>query len=133
MKVSTTQYAKALLELTENKSEQEIVDVVKNFSEQLRTDGQLKNSAGIIEKFSGLYNSAHGIVDAEVVTSRKLGSEQISRLEIFIKEKYAAKEIIISNVVDESIKGGIIVKVGDDIIDGSVSGQLKRLRNILSK
>jgi len=56
MKISPTQYAKTLLELTENKSEQESLAVVIKFVQQLKKDGQMKNAGAIMEKFKQLYN-----------------------------------------------------------------------------
>ena len=133
MKISTQQYAKVLLELTENKTEKEIGDIIARFAEQLKKDGQIKNYKKIIENFSKVYNSAHGIVEAEVTTSRKLESHQVHQVEKFIKEKYAAKDVVINNTIDENIKGGVIVRVGDEVLDASVSNQLRRLKRELVK
>lgn len=133
MKVTTAQYAKILLELTENKTEKEISSVVLRFAEILKRDGQMKNAGKIVEKFSEIYNAKHGIVEAAIVTRQKIERQDVDRIEKFIKEKYGAKEVVINNVVDKNIKGGIIVKVGDEILDGSVSSQLKRLKVALIK
>ncbi|KKQ44167.1 MAG: F0F1 ATP synthase subunit delta [Candidatus Moranbacteria bacterium GW2011_GWC2_37_8] len=133
MKVSIKQYSQTLLELTENKSESEIFDIVQSFAEQLKKDGQLKNSSKIIEKFSEIYNAANGIVEVTVTTSRSLSSDQADKIESYIKEKYSAKEVLINNVVDEKIKGGIVIRVGDEIIDGSIEAQLKRLQKELAR
>jgi F-type H+-transporting ATPase subunit delta len=130
MKATVTQYAKTLFELTDKKSEQEISHVVKKFAEVLRNDGQVKNAKNIIEKFSQLYNEKHGIIEATVVTREKL--DDLEKIEKFVKEKYEAKEVILKNIIDEDIKGGIVIKVGDEILDGSVSAQLKRLKKALS-
>ena len=133
MKVSTIQYARTLLELTENKSQEEILVVVKKFAEILKENGQIKNTARIMEKYAELYNAAHGIVVAEVVTGSDMGQETSDKVRKFIAEKYNVKDVEMNVVVDEKIQGGIIIKVGDEILDGSVSGQLKKLKNILSK
>lgn len=133
MKITPQQYAKTLLELTDGKSEQEVLNVVKKFAEVLRKDGQIKNAGKIMEKFSEMYNEKNGIVEAEVTSSRKLSSDQVHQVEKFIKEKYSAKEVVIKNIVDENIKGGIIIKVGDEVMDGSVDSQLKRLKRELVK
>lgn len=133
MKITPTQYAQTLLELTEKKSEQEVSDIVKSFAEKLKKDGQIGNAKKIMEKFSELYNIKHGIVEAEVVTSRKLESHQVHQVEGFVKEKYQAKEVVLNNTVDEKIKGGVIIKVGDEVLDGSISRQLRELKTILSK
>lgn len=133
MKVSTQQYAKTLLELTDGKSEQEVLDIVKKFAEVLKKDGQLKNAKNIIEKFSDLYNKEHGIVYTLIVGRQKVSQDVLEKVNEFVKRKYSAKEVEIENVVDEKIKGGIVIKVGDEVIDASVDAQLKRLKNILSK
>lgn len=133
MKISTQQYAKTLLELTENKAEKEISGIVLRFAEVLQKEGQIKNTAKIIEKFSELYNAKHGIVEAMIITKDKIKDSEIKKIENYIKEKYSAKEIIMNNIIDEKIKGGIIIKVGDEVLDGSVSAQLKRLEKELVK
>lgn len=120
------------MELTDGKSEQEISAVVEKFALQLKKDGQLKNIERIMQKFSALFNKQNGIVEAEVVSREKLGAEMIKELEKFIREKYSADVVAIENVVDADIKGGIIIKVGDEILDGSVATQLKKLKKTLS-
>lgn len=131
MKATTLQYAKTLLELTDGKSEQEISSIVEKFAKQLQKDGQLKNAKSIMEKFSELFNSSHGIVQAQAITSKKL--ENTKEVEQFIAKNFSAEKVEVEYVVDETIKGGIIIKVGDEIIDGSVATNLKRLKNILVK
>ena len=132
MKISTQQYAKTLLELTENKTEKEISGIVLRFAEVLQKEGQIKNTAKIIEKFSEVFNAKHGIVEATIITKDKIKDSEIKKVENYIKEKYGAKEIVINNIIDEKIKGGIIIKVGDDIIDASIANQLKKLEKSLS-
>jgi F-type H+-transporting ATPase subunit delta len=133
MKISTSQYAKTLLELTENKSEQESLAVVIKFVQQLQKDGQLKNAPKIMEKFGQLYNETHGIVEAKVSSRENLSQDILGKIKAFVKDKYSAKEVVLETAVDGNIKGGIIIKVGDEIVDGSVSAQLKKLKNLLSK
>lgn len=133
MKATVAQYAKTLLDLTDKKSEQEIFDITKKFAEVLKKDSQIRNAKNIIEKFSELYNAKHGIVEASVISSRELSSDQVHQVESFIKEKYDAKEIVIENIVDKNIKGGIVIRVGDEVLDGSASAQLKRLKKELVK
>ena len=132
MKITNQQYAKTLLELTENKTEKEISDIITHFIDVLRKGKQMKNAQKIIEKFSGLYNAKHGIVEAAVITKSKMAESEIKKIKDYVKKKYGAKEIIINNVVDEKIKGGIIIKVGDEVLDGSVSAQLKKFEKALS-
>ena len=132
MKITAQQYAKTLLELTDGKTEQAVSDVVKKFVEVLKKDGQIKNAGKIMEKFSEIYNAKHGIVEANVISSRELSRDKIDQVENFVKEKYSAREVIAKNIIDEKIKGGIIIKVGDEVLDASINGQLKRLEKQLA-
>jgi len=87
MKISITQYSKALLELTENKSESEVLNIVKKFAQQLKADGQLKNAGKITEKFAELYDAAHGSVTAQVVCHQELSADVLKDVKEFVKKK----------------------------------------------
>ena len=132
MKISVNQYAKTLLELTEGKTEQEVSDIVKKFADILKKDGQIKNAPRIIEKFSEVFNAKHRIVEVIMTTRQKSEDQSIKEVEEFVKKKYDAKEVNIKNIIDEKIKGGIIIKVGNEVIDASVGGQLGKLKKVLS-
>ncbi len=133
MKISTLQYASTLFDLTENKSQEEVLSVLTKFAEQLKNDGQLKNADKIMEKFSDLYNSKNGIVMAQITTSQKVENLNVKEIEQFVQRKYDAKKVELKIVVDENIKGGIVIRVGDEVLDASVGGQLEKLRRELVK
>ncbi|EKE18495.1 MAG: F0F1 ATP synthase subunit delta [uncultured bacterium] len=133
MKINIKQYSQTLFDLTDGKSDQEVLDVVGKFAQTLKKDGQVKNAGMIMRKFSEMYNGANGIVEAEVTTRYKIQDTRYKEIEDFIKSKYKAESVEITSIVNESIKGGIIVKVGDEIFDASVNGQLKKLHKILIK
>lgn len=129
MKTTSTQYAKALYELTKGKNNQEIDGIVSEFAKFLAKSGNLKKAPQIIEKFKNIYNKNNGIVEAEVISREELKGDLRVEIENFIKKKYKTDKILMNNRIDESIKGGIIVKVGDEVMDGSVKGRLTRLKN----
>jgi len=133
MKATATQYAKALYEATKDKSQKEIDAVLANFVETLSKNNQVKLAGSIEKKFGEIYNQENGIVEVEVTSARKLESYQVHKVESFLKDKYSAKKVKINNKIDESIKGGIIIKVGDEIMNGSVERQLKELKSSLEK
>lgn len=132
MKVTVAQYAKTLHESVKDKSQKEISGIISGFVKILAKNNQIKNSGKIIAKFGDVYNKENGIVEAEVVTKYKLESSQIHKVESYIKERYFAKSVVLKNVIDEKIKGGIIIKVGDELMDASVAKQLKDLKRKLS-
>lgn len=133
MKINSMQYAKSLYELTENKSRRDVDNIIVKFTELLKKNNQLKMADKIIAKFNDLYNQKHKIVEAEAITARELENSQISKIERYIKDKYKAKEVIIKNKIDENLKGGIVIKIKDEILDASVGGKINRLKSVLTK
>ncbi|MFA5961101.1 MAG: ATP synthase F1 subunit delta [Parcubacteria group bacterium] len=132
MRVTSAQYAKSLYEATLDKSHSEVDVLVSNFVKILAKNGQMRLTREILRKFETVSNMKNGIVVAQVISQEKLSSEMLEKLTRFIKEKYQAEKVEIENTVDDKIKGGVIVKVGDEIFDASVKGQLKKMRNVLN-
>ncbi|MFZ2975565.1 MAG: ATP synthase F1 subunit delta [Candidatus Moraniibacteriota bacterium] len=132
MKITATQYAKSLYEVTREKSQNEIGVVIENFVKILTKNRQTKLVVKIIKKFEELYNRESGIAEVEIITRYKIQDTRYKQIEEFIKKKYGAKEVVIENKIDESIKGGIILKIGDEILDASVERQLVELKKSLN-
>jgi len=84
----------------------------------------------IIDEFMALLDEKRGILNADVTSAVALSEEQVSEL---VKKLAAStgKTIRASMAVNEELIGGVSVKIGDTILDGSVSHQLKVLRHSL--
>lgn len=133
MKVASAQYAKALYEATKNKKHQEIDESVLNFVKTLAGSNQLRLKNDIIKKFSEVFNQENNIIEAEIISREKLSGALINKLIKFLKDKYQVKEVVVNNKIEESVVSGVIIKVNDEVLDGSVSRQLAELRNVLVK
>ena len=68
-----------------------------------------------------------GYVNVTAVTVNQLNESELSDLKFNIKEKIDS-DINIDNVVDNTILGGIKLKVGNTLIDGSLSTKLEKLK-----
>ncbi len=128
MKITPNQYAKTLYELTQERSQSEIGDVISQFADLLAKKNQTKLLPKIIEKFADIWNKKNGIVEAEVISREKMSNELSNDVSKYVSNKYGAKEVLIKSVVNESIKGGIIIRVGDEVLDASIERQLRDLR-----
>lgn len=133
MKVKSKQYAQALFELTEGKSESEVDALVLKFVESLKRNGDFNKSDDVVKDFVKIFNKENAIVEAAVVSARELDESQIGQIKDFIVKKYESKEAILQSKVDDNVLGGVIVKVGEEVTDFSVGGQLKSLKSYLSK
>ena len=77
----------------------------------------------IAESFNQLYDEHKGIREMTAVTSVPLKVDAKQRLIKKLEEK-SGKTVKLKEVVDPSIMGGIILKMGDTMIDNSVKGRL---------
>jgi len=132
MRITTKQLAQTLYDLTDGKSKSEIEKSVADFARYIYKNRKLKLTDKIIEQFAAIYNQRKGIVEAEVATREKMDEALEKKVKHFLKEKYRAEEVVLKNIIDESVKGGMIVKVGDEVMDGSIKGQLDRLKQELT-
>ena len=133
MKVTINQYAKSLYEITEGKSPKEINGLVSNLVKILAKNRQIKLANKISEKFGEIWNKENGVVEAMIITHQKLERQNVKKIEEFIGKKYQAKKVVLKNNTDEKIKGGIIIQVGDEVLDGSIIRQLQNLRENLER
>jgi F-type H+-transporting ATPase subunit delta len=72
-------------------------------------------------------NERLGFADAEIVTSRELGADERSTLEAQIA-RVTGKSIRARYSQDKGVLGGAVVTVGSTVYDGSVKGQLERIK-----
>ena len=81
--------------------------------------------------FHDLVLEERGIAVANVTTAVPLSSEEADRVRNRLRE-LVGKTIEMRTNVDPGIIGGLVVRVGDDLIDGSVRTQLNQLRQRLA-
>jgi len=132
MKISVKQYAQALYELTLKKSESEVNIVVEKFVEELAKNNNIKLASKIVDKFQEIYNKNNGIIVAQVTSASSLDKDYLDKIEKYLIDRYDAKQIVLTNKTDVTIKGGIILRVGDELIDASIINQLNNLKESLT-
>jgi F-type H+-transporting ATPase subunit delta len=81
----------------------------------------------LIEQFRVLHDESLGIVNVEVRTVVQLSYAQEKDLRAEL-ERLIGKKPRIHQVLDASIRGGLIVRIGDTVLDASVSHQLELMR-----
>ncbi|PEA54478.1 F0F1 ATP synthase subunit delta [Bacillus pseudomycoides] len=87
----------------------------------------------IVDVYVALANEERNVADATVYSTRSLTEdEKLSIAEAFAK-KTGKDAIRVQNVVDEDLLGGIKVRIGNRIYDGSLQGKLARIQRELMK
>jgi F-type H+-transporting ATPase subunit delta len=85
----------------------------------------------VAEAFRRLDDRRQGIVHATATSAAPLTDTEVRALTARLEQMTGAR-ITLQTDVDESLLGGLIVRVGDRLIDGSVRGRLERLRTQLA-
>ena len=87
--------------------------------------------ADILTAYTDLRNDQKGIVEALVRVALPLNEKEKNKIQAGI-EKLTGKQVSLKTEVDASILGGIIIRVGDMVYDGSVHHQLETLKDRLA-
>ncbi len=85
----------------------------------------------VLKNFISIYFDRTRKTKATVVTPFKFNGEYERRLLESLK-RLTKREVEIEYVYDPELLGGIVVKIGSTMYDGSIRGQLQRLRNRLA-
>jgi F-type H+-transporting ATPase subunit delta len=104
---------------------------VRNFVAILIDKRRMSLLEDIAEQFKIELNERLGFADAEVTSARELGADERAALEQQISST-TGKKVRARYRRDESLLGGVRVKVGSTVYDGSVRGQLERMKVALS-
>ena len=103
---------------------------VKNLAKLLVQKGRAADARAVANAFGRLADDAEGIAHAEVTTAVPLSADQLQAISTRLTGQMG-KDVRTTGRVDPEILGGVIVKVGDKLVDGSVRTRLKRLRREL--
>ena len=85
---------------------------------------------GIVAEYSALLDERQGRLRATATSAVALSDEQRASLGALLRQ-VLDKEVVLEVREDSELIGGIIVKVGDQVIDGSVRTRLQHLRRQL--
>jgi F-type H+-transporting ATPase subunit delta len=104
---------------------------VRNFVAVLIDHRRIALLEEVVEDSEKELNRRLGFAEAHITSARELSSAERRALESQV-EKLTGSKIRARYGRDESILGGAIVQVGSTIYDGSVKGQLERIREELA-
>jgi F-type H+-transporting ATPase subunit delta len=100
--------------------------ITTNFLGVLARNGRKGQLRAIVRAFRRLAAEHRGEITAEVVTARPLKDDQLAALKAQLRTR-AGRDVTIDAEVDPGILGGIVVKLGSQMIDASIRTKLNRL------
>jgi F-type H+-transporting ATPase subunit delta len=87
--------------------------------------------APVIRQLEKELDSRMGFAEAEITSARELGESEKRNFEVQV-EKLTGKKVRAQYGQDASLLGGATVRIGSTIYDGSVKGQLEKIREAIS-
>jgi len=104
--------------------------LVRNMAKLLVSKGLVDLAGELQEAYAGLWDKHAGRQKVEVTSAVVLDQQEVDRIAQFVSG-LIDKEVVVSTQVDESILGGIIIQIGDQLLDGSTRSKLEGLRSRL--
>ena len=122
--ISRSDQGKAIVALA---AKAKLSDTTTNFLGVMAANRRLAVLARTLKDFDRLLASHRGEVTAEVISATALSKSQTSALTKKLKLAIG-RDVAINASIDESLLGGLVVKIGSRMVDGSVRTKLDNLK-----
>ena len=131
MRISPKKYAQSLLLALEGKNKKEAEVLLDRFLALLIENGNIGQAEKIISEFERAWDKSVGVSLVEVTSAKELDKETRAEVKKHLAKIFGAKEVEMEEKVDPSIIGGLILREGDKILDGSVRGRMNSLKEAI--
>jgi len=110
----------------------EVIDgKLQNFVRLLASNKRLSLLPEVVQLFEELKAERERTVDVDVISAFAINDAEAQELTAALKARLQ-REVKLSTSVDKSLIGGLIVRAGDLVIDGSVRGKLNKLSETMN-
>lgn len=104
--------------------------LAKNLAYLLVSKGRLRLAGDILREYERMVDAHYGIEHAEVSSVVPLEEADKEKLQSRLGE-VTGKKVMLKTAIDPSLMGGLVVKIGDHLIDGSLRTRLEELKKNL--
>ena len=98
----------------------------------LASRGQVQVLPGIADSFQEMLDAHQGIERAEVVSAVSLSDAQRDQVARMLND-LSGKDVRLTTRVDPEILGGLVIRIGDRVMDGSARARLQNMRRELAQ
>lgn len=85
----------------------------------------------ILKLFLQMVDEDRGLIKATIRSAVELNNEQLAQIKVNL-ERATSKDVEIHTEIDQALIGGMIIRVGDHVVDASISGRLQTLKEGLT-
>ena len=108
-------------------------ELARDFFALVAAQGRAGESETIASAYRDLADADRGRVRAQVRTAVSFTDAERASLAARLGRELGGKQVIVEETIDANLLGGFIAEVGSLVLDGSLDGQLARLRERLTK
>ncbi len=130
-KISTNNLAYAIYESLKDKEGIPFETTVSNVISLIRDKHMMAKKDLILEALQKIIDKEEETVRVKVSTKNKINEIESDDIKDFIKKKYKAKIVILDEIENPKLLGGIKIEIGDEIIDMTLKNKLNQLQNYL--
>ncbi len=127
MRFTKQQYAQALYEALQESSPKSHDKVIDNFIRTLKDNGDLGHYEEIINYYEVFDKEQRGVTEVEVTTA----GASVNKSLLNDLNKLVGQNAEITQKSDDKILGGVVIRIDDTLIDGSVKNHLDNLEQTL--
>lgn len=104
--------------------------LVRNLVDLLVSKNSVDSIPGVYSGYTELLDRHLGRQRVEITTAVPLESAETDRISSFVSGLIHS-EVVLTTQVDESVLGGLVIQIGDQLLDGSTKTRLEELRKRL--
>jgi F-type H+-transporting ATPase subunit delta len=129
--ISNNNIAEAIyLAAQEDKNSEQFYEKVIQFLSRRRL---LPKAPDILFRLNKIINGHNEVVAAKVSSVIKIDETTNKKLAEILTKHYSAKEIDLTEIIDEKLLGGFKIEVGDEVIDLTIKNKIKKLQEHLTR
>ena len=121
---------KKRLNMLEEVFDKYVPEYVLSFVKLICEKGRIKEFSEFVSEFDALYNAFNSVVHAYIASTVELLDDKKEEL-IKCLEKISGCFVIPHYEIDTSLVGGVVVRMNDTIIDGSIKNKLIQFREVM--
>lgn len=112
--------------------DKQVSQQTRSFLDLVASKERYELLSGITNAFVKAYQNHAGITTAQVFYAKELSKKQLDEIKKALEER-TGKKVTLETMHKPGLLGGVVVKLGDTVIDGSVKHKLEQLESMFFK
>ncbi len=101
---------------------------VLNFLKIIITNRRISLIAAISKKFTEIFKKDQNIITAKIYVVNKISDHYLGQIKDVLAKRYKDKIIETEQIIKKDILGGVVIKIGSELIDSSLTNSLHQLQ-----